>query len=309
MKTKNNDLVLPIILLTITMSKVGTLKNKFVSKRKWVTVVTVSDWYADLFENWLFWYRQLDLGMETIVIAEDKVVFEKYCNSSEFETIHFSNREVSACLTLSFGQKQSENMFFQITNSTGINMNFKQPGFNSLTSRRPYYLLKLLKNHTNIIYSDIDTVWMKDPRPYFKGHLDFWAQIDGVIDGIPYFEGYIPFICTGFLALRSTKKSVKMLRQWLRVIKTDPLKHQDQEVIQKIAFELSVDFGVLPMKYFPNGNIYFKSMSRQERNEVALVHNNYIVGKERKIKRFKDFHLWAEEYINGKNICHTRLPT
>ena len=89
-------------------------------------------------------------------------------------------------------------------------MNYRSLGFNLLTSRRPFYLLSLIKAYQKIIYSDIDTVWMKDPRPYFKGNLDFWAQIDGVIEGSPYFDGYIPYICTGFIAIRSTKKSMKM---------------------------------------------------------------------------------------------------
>ena len=179
-------------------------------------------------------------------------------------------------------------------------MNFKQSGFNSLTSRRPYYLLKLLKNNPNVIYSDIDTIWMADPRPFFKGNLDFWAQIDGIIDGSPYFEGYIPFICTGFLALRATRNTLKMLREWHRVTKMDPSNVQDQDVLQRIAFELSSDFGALPMKYFPSGNIYFESMSKVERDEVVVLHNNYIVGKDRKIQRFKSFDLWAQDFEKGK---------
>ena len=87
-------------------------------------------------------------------------------------------------------------------------MNYRSIGFNLLTSRRPFYLLSLIKIYKKIIFSDIDTVWMGDPRPYFKNdRFDFWSQIDGVIEGSPYFKGFIPFICTGFLALKSTSKT------------------------------------------------------------------------------------------------------
>ena len=76
-------------------------------------------------------------------------------------------------------------------------MEYNNPGFNLLTSRRSTYLLKLLKKYPKVIYTDIDTIWKQDPRPYFKGDYDFWAQIDGVIEGQPYFIGVIPFLCTG----------------------------------------------------------------------------------------------------------------
>ena len=48
-------------------------------------------------------------------------------------------------------------------------MNYKKEGFNKLTSRRAYYLSSLIEHYDKIIYSDIDTIWKKDPRPYFKG--------------------------------------------------------------------------------------------------------------------------------------------
>ena len=179
-------------------------------------------------------------------------------------------------------------------------MNYNQAGFNSLTSRRPYYLIKLLKKYKNVIYSDIDTIWMKDPRPYFKGNLDFWAQIDGVIEGSPYFDGYIPYICTGFIAIRSTKKSMKMLKNWHSKTKIQRQFFQDQDLLQIIAFEHSVNFGVLPLKNFPTGEIYFDKMPKENWENVVVVHNNYAVGKGHKIQRFKNFHLWVEDFKSSK---------
>ena len=60
-------------------------------------------------------------------------------------------------------------------------MNFNQPGFLSIDERRPLYLYILSNEYSQIIYTDIDTVWMKDPRPYFKGKFDYWGQIDGIL--------------------------------------------------------------------------------------------------------------------------------
>ena len=182
-------------------------------------------------------------------------------------------------------------------------MNYQKEGFNLLTSRRPKYLLRLLKSYPKIIYTDIDTIWKGDPRPYFKGSLDFWAQIDGLTNGKPYFKGYIPFICTGFLAFRSTTTSLHLLQKWHHELAKDPKKEQDQNIFQRIIFESSANYGVLPIKYFSNGRTYFEEMSHEVQKGVVLVHNNFISGKDHKIDRFRKFNLWFP------NIClNNQLP-
>ena len=67
-------------------------------------------------------------------------------------------------------------------------MNFNQPGFLFIEKQRPFYLMSLINIYPKIIYSDIDTVWKKDPRPYLVGNFDFWGQIDGILYGKPYLK-------------------------------------------------------------------------------------------------------------------------
>ena len=68
----------------------------------------------------------------------------------------------------------------------GSNMDFNQPGFKLIARKRPTYFLHLLEEFPNIIYTDIDTIWLKDPRPFLAGDYNFWGQIDGILDGDPY---------------------------------------------------------------------------------------------------------------------------
>ena len=63
-------------------------------------------------------------------------------------------------------------------------MNFLAPGFLKIVKKRSVYLAQLIENYANIIYTDIDTIWLKDPRPFLDGNYDFWAPIDGVLHGI-----------------------------------------------------------------------------------------------------------------------------
>ena len=69
--------------------------NSLLADNDWVVVVSVSDWYDDIFQNWLLWYKRLNLDMKTIVIAEDNVTYAKYTNKSDFTTLHFEMEEVS----------------------------------------------------------------------------------------------------------------------------------------------------------------------------------------------------------------------
>ena len=147
-------------------------------------------------------------------------------------------------------------------------MNYYKNGFNELTNRRSFYLLEMLKIHPKIIYSDIDTVWLKDPRPYFKGSVDFWAQIDGVIDGKPYFKGFIPYICTGFLAIKNTKASIQLLKNWHSVTSSNPAFYQDQEVIQKIAFDMQ---GVIP-----KSKSIYKFINMISIKKIELVFESFL---------------------------------
>ena len=49
---------------------------------------------------------------------------------------------------------------------------------------------------------------------------------------------------------------------------------------------------ILPLTYFPHGELYFEQMPEDMRKKAFIVHNNFIKGKNRKIGRFKEFGLW-----------------
>lgn len=93
---------------------------------------------------------------------------------------------------------------------------------------RPYYLWKLLETYPNIIYTDVDTIWLQDPRRHFLGQFDMWAQLDGVMTAMPIAEGYLPYFCSGFMAIRNTTKSVTLLQDWVQELHNvkDPLKQK-----------------------------------------------------------------------------------
>ena len=88
--------------LCIIQSVLLLIQVNSVVTNDWVVVVSVSEWYDDIFSNWSLWYKRLNLGMETIVIAEDNVTYDKYKNHSDFKTLHFDMDEVYFVLFVSY---------------------------------------------------------------------------------------------------------------------------------------------------------------------------------------------------------------
>jgi hypothetical protein len=44
--------------------------------------------------------------------------------------------------------------------------------FEALVSNRPTYTLAFIKRGLNVIYTDVDTIWLKDPRSFLNGDYD-----------------------------------------------------------------------------------------------------------------------------------------
>lgn len=58
--------------------------------------------------------------------------------------------------------------------------------------------------------------------------------------------------------------------------------------------DIQVDLYLLPQSAFPTGGLYFKNQSwvQETKGKHVIIHNNYITGFEKKIKRFREFDLW-----------------
>ena len=82
------------VMIIMMENKVTTMKNQ---DKTWVVVVTVSKWYDDIFQNWLYWYYKLSLDMKIFLIAEDDFILEKYQNHTLMTTIYWQHEMVRFC--------------------------------------------------------------------------------------------------------------------------------------------------------------------------------------------------------------------
>ena len=154
-----------------------------------MVVVTVSHGFHEMFDNWWYHYKQLKLTMKVKMITEDALTFDRYKSTWELQVVRgdFTLRTTNA-------------------------LNYRTREYKKLVSKRAIYLLKEINYGRNIIYTDIDTVWLKDPRLYLKGGFDVWA---------PIYHWYR--YCTGFVALRATSAVEYFLIEWENMLQQPSL--------------------------------------------------------------------------------------
>ena len=97
--------------------------------------------------------------------------------------------------------------------------------------------------------------------------------------------------------MRSTKGTIKLLKKWNQLNSQN--NDFNQLTFQEAVYATSVNGRVLPIRYFPSGNIFFEEMSENARKYVCMIHNNFLVGKNKKIHRFKYFKLWHSDQSKG----------
>ena len=113
------------------------------------------------------------------------------------------------------------------------------------------------------------------------------------------FRGYLPYFCTGFLALKASYRTNKLLKKWNEIYGKDQ-NDGNQRSFQKAVIVSKAKGKALPLQYFPSGMIFFEQMPRSLREKVVVIHNNFIVGKNKKIQRFQYFGLWFTNFHKGK---------
>jgi hypothetical protein len=235
-----------------------TQKARYLDSTNWTLLMSVNDGYFDFFQNWIYFYNKLNINYPIKVIAEDDDVFFKL-------------------------QQLNGKPVFQLIrswrHSSSWSVVYGTKGFNKLVSGRPSYILKYLEKGMNILYTDIDSVWLHDPFPFFNGTFDMWMPIDGPNS-----------LCTGLMAIKSNNETIIVLRMWETILNSHL--QVNQAAFNRAYKHSKLSLKILDIFLFPSGEFYFKKFSDIKRKHVIIVHNNFIEGHDMKLQRFKKFNFW-----------------
>ncbi|KAK4761673.1 hypothetical protein SAY87_029557 [Trapa incisa] len=259
----------------------------FVAKNGTLIVCAVSEPYLPFLNNWLISITRQKHHEKVLVIAED------------YATLYRVNEKWPGHAVL-----------IPPVVDTQTAHKFGSQGFFNFTSRRPRHLLSIVELGYSVMYNDVDMVWLGDPFPYLEGHHDVYFTDDmAPVKPLNHSHDLPPpnkkgrtYICSCMIFLRPTPGAKLVLKTWIEELEAQPWsrakKANDQPgfnwALMKTAQHQQVDLYLLPQSAFPTGGLYFKNKTwvKETKGMHVIIHNNYILGFEKKIKRFHDYGLW-----------------
>jgi lipopolysaccharide biosynthesis glycosyltransferase len=189
-------------------------------------------------------------------------------------------------------KKKGYNVVYYPVQQSTEKMDFGTSGFNELSYIR-YKIINELLNEDNIIwYLDVDTVVLHDLNPLVSEFIgkDIVMQND------------INMPCSGCMLCYPTE-ICKIVVNTIYNSRTSS--ENDQILLAKLLYgNKQIQLALLDHEMFANGLLYFNELSNHEmyrREQIAfkqsqkplyLVHANWIVGVETKIKEIKNKNLW-----------------
>ncbi|XP_038078723.1 UDP-D-xylose:L-fucose alpha-1,3-D-xylosyltransferase 3-like [Patiria miniata] len=231
-----------------------------------VILATTNKAFLDFTANWLESIRRLDTNPKILIVAEDK----------ETQRFLYGRPGVHVAASQGF-------------NTPAEQLPWDSPIYNAMVNKRPAYIYQLLQQGHDVLFSDVDTVWLRDPFPYLQG--DFHVAVEE--------DQHKPYVayCAGFVFFRAAEKTREFVREWLRRLHQSKTKISDQVLMNEMLTKDQIPGlkkMVMPSEIFPNGKLFFMTPGwrQQHRQSVAVVHNNWIQSKERKLQRFKEHGLW-----------------
>ena len=98
-------------------------------------------------------------------------------------------------------------------------------------------------------------------------------------------------IITGFLAIKDTAATRELLKKWNQVLTTRP--QLNPPAFNRAIIEQGPNILQLPLSrtHFPSGDLFF---DQQRVRHTVVVHNNFIIGFDNKVARFKRTGLWFD---------------
>ncbi|XP_078429040.1 UDP-D-xylose:L-fucose alpha-1,3-D-xylosyltransferase MGP4-like [Wolffia australiana] len=264
----------------------------FVGKNGTIILCAVSQPYLPFLNNWLISIARQKHQEKVLVVAED------------YATLYKINEKWPGHAVLVPPAPESQTAH-----------KFGSQGFFNFTSRRPRHLLQILDLGYNVLYNDVDMVWLADPFPYMEGNHDVYFSDDmAAVKPLDHSHSLPPpgkkgrtYICSCLIFLRPTSGTKKVMMRWIEEMKLQPWstakKSNDQPAFNWALNKThgEVDLFLLPQVGFPSGGLYFRNKTWVEETmgRHVIIHNNYITGFEKKIKRFREFGLWlADDHVN-----------
>ncbi|KAJ3695735.1 hypothetical protein LUZ60_001112 [Juncus effusus] len=290
--------------ITLTTSvKIGyrydleSILEKIADKNKSVILGIAGESYKDMLMNWVCRFRNLNIT-NFLVYALDLDTYE-------------------------FSILQGLPVFMDTNSPTNISFNdchFGTECFQRVTKVKSRIVLKILKLGFNVVMSDVDVYWFRNPLPYLSsfGFGVLLAQSDEFNETGPI---NLPRkLNSGFYFAKSDPKTINAIELVVKHAASSNLSEQPSfydilcgqngvnrfEHNQCIEPNTNLKVIFLDRDLFPNGaykGIWEKKNVRLSCESIGcfVLHNNWISGRKRKLERQISSGLW--DYDPSSRMC------
>lgn len=232
-----------------------------------VITTYINQGFLRLFKNFEIYFQRVSWNEKLLVMTEDSDVVRYLQDKQRYFVLVLDGTSKRVSDAVDYGTVSYKKLIYSRTETVRI----------------------LLNAHLRVLLVDIDAVWLRNPVEYLLhlAPMDIAGQLDGSM------------LCGGFLFMNGSSASINELwsnvsEQYRAHIEEDDRSHRstEQGILNILLKNNYTHLKVvkLPAEDFPSGNLYFKPDTKIL--SPVVVHNNYIVGVDRKIERFKDYNLW-----------------
>jgi hypothetical protein len=151
----------------------------------------------------------------------------------------------------------------------------EESGFRNIVKNKWSIIKKIYQENKELCWVDTDIVFIENPIEYISGHEEI------------LFQGDSPgsTLCSGFMVFNESKECGEIINECASAVDAD-----DQLIINEIIIsKYSNNAAILSRDLFPNGYAYY---TEGKKENAVIVHNNFMVGVEIKMQKFKEEKLW-----------------
>jgi hypothetical protein len=151
----------------------------------------------------------------------------------------------------------------------------EESGFRNIVKNKWSIIKKIYQENKELCWVDSDIVFIENPIEYISGHEEI------------LFQGDSPgsTLCSGFMVFNESKECGEIINECASAVDAD-----DQLIINEIIIsKYSNNAAILSRDLFPNGYAYY---TEGKKENAVIVHNNFMVGVETKMQKFKEEKLW-----------------
>ena len=202
---------------------------------------------------------------------------------------------------------------------------FRSAGWTRLMFAVPRMVHWVVQLGLGVLWMDTDVVALANPFPFLGGLLEgnasvaLLASVDGRFPPEKPGECAQMYthearwgrsagtskLCGGLFYLRPGAPTLAFLRAWERRLHGAKAGAKNQPHYNEALRAVGLPLRLLPCDLFPNGYRYASEAWRAaQRRRPLLVHNNWIVGHDAKLQRFRSWRMWlAGSELDGDKLA------